>query len=93
LPVDGTDPAATFLDLLGAERVIRAMGRLAEEYRLVCSCYFMADLNYEEIALVLGYPIGTVRARLHRGRRMLQKSLWQVAQEDGITSVEGEAST
>ena len=88
LPVVGEDPAAALLDRLGPDRVVTALGRLAEEYRLVCICYFL-DLTYEEIALVLGYPVGTVRARLHRGRRMLQKSLWQVAQDDGITPAEG----
>jgi RNA polymerase sigma-70 factor, ECF subfamily len=92
-PVAGADPAAALLDRLGPDRVVTAMGRLAEEYRLVCSCYFLADLTYEEIALVLGYPVGTVRARLHRGRRMLQKALWLVAQEEGITPAEGEATT
>lgn len=93
LPLDGPDPAAGLLDRLGPDRFVAAMGRLAEEYRLVCSCYFLADLTYEEIALVLEYPVGTVRARLHRGRRMLQKSLWQVAQEDGLTPGERGAPT
>ena len=46
--------------------------------------YFMDDLSYEEIARVLEVPVGTVRSRLHRGRKMLQKALWQVAEEDGI---------
>jgi RNA polymerase sigma-70 factor (ECF subfamily) len=44
----------------------------------------MEDLSYEEIARVLECPVGTVRSRLHRGRKMLQKALWQIAQEDGI---------
>jgi len=44
----------------------------------------MEDLTYEEIAQVLGCPVGTVRSRLHRGRKMLQKVLWRIAQEEGI---------
>ena len=51
---------------------------------MVSTLYFMEDLSYEEIARVLGCPIGTVRSRLHRGRKMLQKALWQVAEESGI---------
>jgi RNA polymerase sigma-70 factor, ECF subfamily len=39
---------------------------------------------YQQIAEVVGCPVGTVRSRLHRGRRMLQKTLWRVAQERGI---------
>ena len=51
---------------------------------MVATLYFMEDLTYEEISHVLECPVGTVRSRLHRGSKMLQKALWQVAQEDGI---------
>ena len=46
--------------------------------------YFIDDLSYQQIAESVGCPVGTVRSRLHRGRRMLQKTLWRVAQERGI---------
>ena len=36
-------------------------------------------LSYQDIAEIVGCPVGTVRSRLHRGRRMLQKALWNVA--------------
>lgn len=83
-PTQGPDPAAALLDKLGTERIVEAINRLPEEYRVVSALYFVEDLTYEEIARVLECPIGTVRSRLHRGRKMLQKSLWQVAVEDGI---------
>ena len=83
-PTQGPDPAATLLDKLGTERIAEAINRLPEEYRVVCTLYFLEDLSYEDIAGVLGCPVGTVRSRLHRGRKMLQKSLWQVAEEAGI---------
>jgi RNA polymerase sigma-70 factor (ECF subfamily) len=83
-PTQGPDPAALLLDRLGTERVLAAIDRLPEEYRVVSTLYFMEDLSYEEIAQVLACPIGTVRSRLHRGRKMLQKALWQVAEESGI---------
>jgi RNA polymerase sigma-70 factor, ECF subfamily len=44
----------------------------------------MEDLSYEEIAQALQCPVGTVRSRLHRGRKMLQKALWRIAEEEGI---------
>jgi RNA polymerase sigma-70 factor, ECF subfamily len=50
----------------------------------VCTLYFMEDFAYHEIADVLGIPVGTVRSRLHRGRKMLQKLLWALAEEAGI---------
>lgn len=85
-PTQGPDPAAQLLDRLGTERVVAAIARLPEEYRVVATLYFMEDLSYEEIAEVLGCPIGTVRSRLHRGRKMLQKALWLVAEESGIVT-------
>jgi RNA polymerase sigma-70 factor (ECF subfamily) len=85
-PTQGPDPAAQLLDQLGTERVVGAINRLPEDYRVVSTLYFMEDLSYEDIAQVLGCPIGTVRSRLHRGRKMLQKALWQVAEESGIIS-------
>lgn len=84
LPTDGPDPAALLLEKLGAERVAAAIDGLPEEYRLVSTLYFTEDFSYGEIARVLHCPVGTVRARLHRGRKMLQKVLWRIAEEDGI---------
>ena len=83
-PTQGPDPAAELLDKLGTERIAAAMARLPDEYRVVATLYFMEDMSYEEIARVLECPVGTVRSRLHRSRKMLQKALWQVAEEDGI---------
>ena len=63
-----------------------AIGQLPEEYGVVCTLYFMEDFAYHEIADVLEVPVGTVRSRLHRGRKMLQKALWYVAEESGIVT-------
>jgi len=84
LPYTGDDPAALLLDRLGTDRVADAIGQLPEEFSVVCALYFMEDFAYQEIADVLDVPVGTVRSRLHRGRKMLQKALWSVAQEAGI---------
>jgi RNA polymerase sigma-70 factor (ECF subfamily) len=86
LPWDGEDPAATLVNRMGTERISQAIAQLPEEYGVVCTLYFMEDFAYHEIAQVLEVPVGTVRSRLHRGRKMLQKSLWQVAEEAGIIS-------
>jgi RNA polymerase sigma-70 factor (ECF subfamily) len=83
-PTQGPDPAAQLLDKLGTERIVAAMAQLPQEYRIVATLYFMDDLTYEEIAHTLECPVGTVRSRLHRSRKMLQKALWQIAEEDGI---------
>ena len=85
-PTQGPDPAAQLLEKLGTERIVGAINRLPEEYRIVSILYFMDDLSYEEIAGTLHCPVGTVRSRLHRGRKMLQKALWQIAEEEGIVA-------
>ena len=84
LPWEGDDPASRLIDRLGSEGVAAAIAQLPEEYGVACTLYFMEDFAYHEIADVLGIPVGTVRSRLHRGRKMLQKVLWKVAEEAGI---------
>src|SRR3712207_4274393 len=79
-----SDPAAVVMSKVGADHVAKAIAALPEEYRVVCALYFMEEFSYEEIAEMVGCPVGTVRSRLHRGRRTLQKALWWVAEEDGI---------
>jgi RNA polymerase sigma-70 factor (ECF subfamily) len=78
------DPAAATIGQMAQEDVARALEGLPEEFRIVCTLYFMEDLAYQEIADILGLPVGTVRSRLHRGRKMLQKRLWKVAEDQGI---------
>ncbi len=78
------DPAGLLMNKLDTEAVSAAIAALPEEYRMVCSLYFMQDLSYQEIATMLDIPVGTVRSRLHRGRRMLQQTLWRVAEDRGI---------
>jgi len=90
-PTAGPDPAAQLFDKLGTERVVAAIERLPEEYRVVSTLYFMEDFSYQEISRVLECPVGTVRSRLHRGRKMLQKALWHVAQEHGLIAGTAEA--
>lgn len=80
------DTAGEVLDKLDQEEVQKAIDDLPEEFRVVCLLYFMNDFTYEEIAEAAEIPIGTVRSRLHRGRRALQKSLWLIAAERGIVA-------
>ena len=79
-----SDPASAIMDKLDTEQVSEALESLPTEYRMVATLYFIEDFSYQQIAEVLECPVGTVRSRLHRGRRMLQKALWEVAVERGI---------
>jgi len=85
------DPATALMDRIDTDAVATALESLPTEYRVVSTLYFIDDLSYQQIANVVGCPVGTVRSRLHRGRRMLQKSLWEIAEERGIVPREIEA--
>ena len=86
------DPAAALMERLDAERVGRAIDLLPGEYRVAAALYFMQDCSYQEIAEILGVPLGTVRSRLHRGRRILHRRLWALARERGIVPAPGAPS-
>lgn len=78
------DPASALLARLDAEQIVAALEALPDEYRAACSLYFVQDFSYEEIAQTLDVPLGTVRSRIHRGRKLLQRRLWAIAEEQGI---------
>jgi len=78
------NPAATFFSKLETEQVAGALQSLPEEYRAVATLYFVDDLSYQDIATMLDCPVGTVRSRLHRARRLLQRALWDLAVDNGI---------
>jgi RNA polymerase sigma-70 factor (ECF subfamily) len=72
------------LNRLDNEQIAGALQHLPAEYRVVSTLYLMEDLSYGEISDILRIPMGTVRSRLHRGRNILKKLLWQVAVERGL---------
>lgn len=80
------NPAELILQKMDEEQIQAALAALPDEYRLVSVFYFMENLSYQEIADILGCPVGTIRSRLHRGRKLLQKALWQIAREHGVVA-------
>ncbi|MBI4542187.1 MAG: RNA polymerase subunit sigma, partial [Gemmatimonadetes bacterium] len=65
--------------------VLRAeLAKLPEEYREVVVLADVEDQSYRTIAQVLDVPIGTVKSRLFRGRRMLQEALIEFARDAGL---------
>ncbi len=86
------DPARLTLGRMASDDIAAALASLPDEFRMACTMYFMEDFSYQEIAQMLGIPVGTVRSRLHRGRKLLQKRLWELAVDRGIVSPGGPAS-
>src|SRR5437868_10439851 len=96
--VDGWVSASTMRQLRDPEQgalmpivegeVERALDALPAEFKLAVVLCDVEEFSYEEIAQIMGCPIGTVMSRLHRGRKLLQRSLYNHALALGI--VKGE---
>ena len=80
------DPVGALMDSLTVDRVLEAIQALPEEFGSVAALFFLEELSYPEISELLRIPVGTVRSRLHRGRKMLQKTLWTVARDSGVVA-------
>jgi RNA polymerase sigma-70 factor (ECF subfamily) len=72
-PAIAADEAAAAAGL--SDEIQAALDELPEDFRVAVVLCDVADRSYEEIAGTLGVPVGTVRSRLHRGRRMLRQAL------------------
>ncbi|GAC1448520.1 MAG: RNA polymerase sigma factor RpoE [Isosphaeraceae bacterium] len=76
------DPSLA-LERLERERLIQdALNSLASDHRAVVVLKEFDGLRYEEIALILGIPTGTVRSRLHRARLELRERLRSLVDEE-----------
>ncbi len=89
LATQTSEPAKYVIEQLDAEQVGDALAELPMEFREAATLYFTQDMSYQEIADVLGVPVGTVRSRLHRGRKLLQKKLWNLAEDYGLVPEAG----
>jgi RNA polymerase sigma-70 factor (ECF subfamily) len=80
-----SDPAEQLLSRELDERLQVALGRLTHEFRVAVLLCDVEGFSYEEIAEIMRCSIGTVRSRVHRGRRQLRAAL--------SPATEGEAQT
>ncbi len=80
------DPEAELLRNVVDTEVTDALEELPEKFRTTV-LLDVEGFSYKEIAEMLGIPIGTVMSRLHRGRKFLQKRLYDLARERGIAAV------
>jgi RNA polymerase sigma-70 factor (ECF subfamily) len=77
LPVDGGEPEAAdrFGALFARDSVARALGALTVDQRAVVVLRYWRDLTLDQIAERLGWPLGTVKSRLHYGLAALRERL------------------
>jgi RNA polymerase sigma-70 factor (ECF subfamily) len=72
------------LDRIPDAAVKTALESLSENFRIPVLLADVEGFSYKEIAEIMDTPIGTVMSRLHRGRKALEKALWETARERGL---------
>jgi len=78
------NPEQILFSRIVEDDVKKVMDNLPEEFRMVVILSFIEDCSYKEIAEIMDTNIGTVKSRLHRGRTMLQKALYEYAKKRGF---------
>jgi RNA polymerase sigma-70 factor (ECF subfamily) len=83
---EGLEPSAeaAVIESLPDEDVQEALSSLPEQFRMAVLLADVEGFSYKEIAEIMDVPIGTVMSRLHRGRKALEKRLWDVVRERGL---------
>lgn len=72
------------LDAIPDSEVKDALESLPEQFRMAVILADIEGFSYKEIAEILDVPIGTVMSRIHRGRKQLQKKLWEYAERNNL---------
>jgi RNA polymerase sigma-70 factor (ECF subfamily) len=83
---ENQDPAKAVLQKFAEGDITKAIDQLPDDYRETVILSDLQGLSYDEIAKSLDIPLGTVRSRLNRGRRHLQKALWDEAVRSGYVT-------
>lgn len=98
-PTIGRSAEESLMQMLPDTEVKQALEDLPENFRMPVILADVEGFAYKEIAEMLEIPIGTVMSRLHRGRKAMQKALYDYAVENGIArsaiagSAEGDDTT
>lgn len=80
----GTSAEEDLMSRLGDIEVTDALESLPDNFRMAVLLADVEGFSYAEIAEILDIPIGTVMSRLHRGRKALQKALYDFAVDRGL---------
>ena len=81
------------MDLFTDDEVKQALEDLPENFRLPVLLADVEGFSYKEIAEMLDIPMGTVMSRLHRGRKAMQKALFDFAEQRGLVAPTDAAPT
>jgi RNA polymerase sigma-70 factor (ECF subfamily) len=76
-----------FLGAFGRDDLREVLLRLPDIYRAPLVLRYMDGFSTKEIARLLDAPLGTILARLHRGRNLLERALWDYAEETKLIEI------
>jgi len=81
--VQDDDPQGAFFDKIVDDEVLREIDKLPEAFRETLVLSDVEGMSYQEIAKILEIPVGTVKSRLFRARKVLQGRLYDYAVSQG----------
>jgi RNA polymerase sigma-70 factor (ECF subfamily) len=77
---DGDTPERKLVRDLARDAVLEAVGDLPERYRVCVDMYFFYDRSYQEIGMITGFPVNTVKSHVFRAKKLLREKLKEIAQ-------------
>jgi len=86
----GAEEVVRLLKDYVSDDILKALEAVPEQFRLAVLLSDVEGFSYQEISEILNVSVGTVKSRIFRGRKILQKQLWDFAKERGI--VRGEST-
>ena len=80
---EGPNPEEVIRKAELRDAVDRALSAMTPLYRSPLIMWHVEGISYEEIAEIMDLPIGTIKARIHRGRKILQQKLMDLVNTNG----------
>ena len=72
---DNDTPERRFLKGVARDAVLEAISGLPEKYRICVDLFFFYDRSYQEIEMITGYPVNTIKSHVSRAKRILRQKL------------------
>jgi RNA polymerase sigma-70 factor (ECF subfamily) len=79
-PGDRDNPERTLMRRVVKEAVVKAVTELPERYRICVDLFFFYERSYQEIEVITGFPVNTIKSHVFRAKKLLREKL----EEQGV---------
>jgi RNA polymerase sigma-70 factor (ECF subfamily) len=79
----GENPERDLIRAAAREAVFEAVRELPERYRICVDLFFFYDRSYQEIEVITGYPVNTIKSHVFRAKKLLRERLRHIALPGG----------